>query len=239
MEDNAVLSAIKRGLNVIIDATNLNPKTKEKWEKIAKDNKCNLEYKEFYISFKEALERDSKRERSVGEKVLKRFYTQYYSDKYYAETAEVDNRIIRQQDRTLPICVIVDCDGTLCIHNGRNPYDLSKVSEDKPNTPLCDLIYCLYKAGVKIIFFSGREGTKQCAGDTIAWIKKHVYDIDFDIYMRKEKDYRPDEIIKEELYNKYIDGKYYCAAIFDDRNKVVAQWRQMGLLCNQVYYGDF
>ena len=39
--------------------------------------------------------------------------------------------------------------------------------------------------------------------------------------MRSEKDYRSDEIIKEELYNQYIKDKYYCIAIFDDRDRVI------------------
>lgn len=118
---------------------------------------------EFYIPFKEALERDSKRERSVGEKILKGFYERYYPDKYAEECK--DNRYILEQDKILPKCIIVDCDGTICLHQGRNPYDLSKVSTDKPNDPLIDLIRIL-SSSVDIIFFSGREGTEQCRKDT-------------------------------------------------------------------------
>ena len=235
LEEFSIKSAIKRGYNVIIDATNLNPKTQEKWKKIANESKSTLEFKEFYIPFKEALERDSKRERSVGEKVLKRFYKQYYSDRLAKEN--VDNRYIKTQDKSLPKCIIVDCDGTLCIHQGRDPYDLSKVSEDKPNDPLIDLLRVL-SGSVDVIFFSGREGTKQCREDTAKWINDNV-GIPYQLYMRKEKDYRPDEIIKEELYNEIIKNNYYCIAIYDDRDRVIKKWREMGLLACQVYYGDF
>lgn len=190
---------------------------------------------EFYIPFKEALERDSKRERSVGEKILKGFYERYYPDKYAEECK--DNRYILEQNKTLPKCIIVDCDGTICLHQGRNPYDLSKVSTDKPNDPLIDLIRIL-SSSVDIIFFSGREGTEQCRKDTAKWINDNV-GISYKLYMRSEKDYRSDEIIKEELYNKYIKDKYYCIAIFDDRDRVIKKWREMGLLACQVYYGDF
>lgn len=235
LEEFSVRAAIKRGYNVIIDATNLNPKTQEKWKKIASETKSSIEFKEFYIPFKEALERDSKRERSVGEKVLKRFYQQYYPEKYAQETT--DNRYIREQDKTLPKCIIVDCDGTICLHQGRDPYDLSKVSTDKPNDPLIDLIRIL-SGSVDIIFFSGREGTEQCRKDTAKWINDNVQ-VPYQLYMRKQGDYRPDEIIKKELFEEVINNQYYCVAIFDDRDRVIKNWREMGLLACQVYYGDF
>lgn len=235
LEEFSIRAAIKRNYNVIIDATNLNPKTREKWVRLAAETKSLIEFKEFYIPFKEALERDKNRERSVGEKVLKNFYLKYYSDKYAEEIS--DKRYILEQNKSLPKCIICDLDGTLCLHQGRSPYDLTKVSEDKPNDPLVDLLRVL-SGSVDIIFFSGREGTKQYREDTAKWINDNI-NIPYQLYMRKEKDYRPDEVIKEELYSEIIKDNYYCIAIFDDRQKVVDRWRSLGLLCCQVYYGDF
>lgn len=217
LEEFSIKAAINRGLNVIIDATNLNPKTIDKWNKLAIETKSLIEFKEFYIPFKEALERDKNRERSVGEKVLKNFYLKYYPDRYAEEIS--DNRYILEQNKSLPKCIICDLDGSLCLHQGRSPYDLSKVSEDKPNDPLVDLLRVL-SGSVDIIFFSGREGTKQCIEDTAKWINDNI-NIPYQLYMRKEKDYRPDEVIKEELYNEIIKDNYYCIAIFDDRNRVI------------------
>ena len=237
LEEFSIRAAIKRGYNVIIDATNLNPKTQEKWRNIADETKSSIEFMEFYVPFKEALERDKNRERSVGEKVLKRFYKQYYYDRYLKEDIKLDNRYIKQQDKTLPKCIICDLDGTVCLNGGRNPYDLTRVLADKPNHPLVDLLRIL-SGSVDIIFFSGREGTKQCRQDTAKWINDNI-NIPYQLYMRKEKDYRPDEVIKEELYNEIIKDNYYCVAIFDDRNRVIKKWREMGLLACQVYEGDF
>ena len=45
--------------------------------------------------------------------------------------------------------------------------------------------------------------------------------------------------MKEEIYDQYIKDKYNVAAVFDDRDRVVKMWRDKGLLCCQVYYGDF
>lgn len=235
MEEFAIKAAINRGLNVIIDATNLNPKTIDKWNKLAKTTKSTIEFKEFYIPFKEALMRDGTRERQVGAKVIKSFYLKYYPDRYAEEIS--DNRYILEQDRSLPKCVIIDCDGTICLHQGRGPFEYDKVLTDKPNTPLIDLITVL-NASVDIIFFSGREGTKQCKEDTCKWLNQYT-NFPYQLFMRTEKDYRPDEVIKEELFNTHIKDKYYCVAIFDDRDRVIKKWRSMGLLANQVYEGDF
>ena len=237
LEEFSIRQAIKRGYNVIIDATNLNPKTLDKWDKIAQETKSIIKLQEFYVPFKVAVERDKNRERSVGEKVIKRFYQKYYPDRYNAEMSQVDNRYILTQDKTLPSCVIVDLDGTMALHQGRNPFDYSKVGTDKPNEPLVDLIKIIYNE-IDVIFFSGREGTKECRENTEKWLNDNI-GISYKLYMRSEKDYRSDEIIKEELYNKYIKNKYYCIAIFDDRDRVIKKWREMGLLACQVYYGDF
>lgn len=235
LEEFSIKAAINRGLNVIIDATNLNPKTIDKWNKLAKSTKSTIEFKEFYIPFKEALMRDGARERQVGAKVVKSFYLKYYPDKYAEEIS--DNRYILEQDRSLPKCVIIDCDGTICLHQGRGPFEYDKVLTNKPNTPLIDLITVL-SASVDIIFFSGREGTKQCKEDTCKWLNQYT-NFPYQLYMRAEKDYRPDETIKEELFNTHIKDKYYCVAIFDDRDRVIKKWRSMGLLANQVYEGGF
>lgn len=128
-------------------------------------------------------------------------------------------------------------DGTLAIHQGRNAFNYAKVLTDKPNIPLIDLITVL-SASVDIIFFSGREGTKQCREDTCKWLNQHT-NFPYQLFMRTEKDYRADEIIKEELFNTHIKDKYYCIAIFDDRDRVIKKWRSMGLLANQVYEGNF
>ena len=96
----------------------------------------------------------------------------------------------------------------------------------------------ILSGSIDIIFFSGREGTEQCRQDTAKWLNDNV-GIPYQLYMRKEKDYRPDEVIKKELFESEIYNKYYCIAVFDDRQKVIDMERLEGLLACQVYYGDF
>lgn len=81
LEGYAVVSAISHDLNVIIDATNLNPKTFKKWKGLAEKLGCEFEVKTFDISYEEALKRDTERGlnggRAVGEKVLADFFDRY------------------------------------------------------------------------------------------------------------------------------------------------------------------
>lgn len=72
--------ALNNNYNVIIDATNLNPKTKLKWENIAKETNSEIEYKEFIIPYSIALERDRNRELKVGENTIYTFYKKYYPE---------------------------------------------------------------------------------------------------------------------------------------------------------------
>ena len=88
-EELMVKTAINNGYNVIIDATNLNPKTISKWKSIAKELQCNLEYKEFIIPYKEAIKRDKNRELQVGEDTIRIFYRKYYPDILKSELDEI------------------------------------------------------------------------------------------------------------------------------------------------------
>lgn len=243
IEEFEIRSAIKHNLNPIIDATNLNPKTIAKWKNLAEELNANIEFKMFEIDFATALERDSKRERSVGKKVLERFFRNYFPDQlkvYYTDDRLKEPFYLYNDEKE--DCIIADLDGTVCLHDGRNPYDLTRVSEDIPNYPLVQFLKELI-CNKHIIFLSGREETNQCRQDTINWLTENICSPDFgykwELLMRDKNNFEPDEIIKERIFHKEIEPKYNVIAVFDDRDKVVKMWRSLGLLCNQVYWGNF
>ena len=179
IEEFEIRSAIKHSLNPIIDATNLNPKTITKWKNLAKELNVNIEFKMFEIDFATALERDNKRERSVGKKVLERFFRDYFPNqlKAYYTDDRLKEPFYSYNDEKED-CIIVDLDGTVCLHNGRSPYDLTRVSEDIPNYPLVRFLQELI-CNKHIIFLSGREGTDQCRQDTINWLTENICSPDF------------------------------------------------------------
>lgn len=234
MEEYAVRSAIKRNLIPIIDATNLNPKTIEKWENLAKELNCEIEYKKFYVPFKEVLERDSKRERSVGKKVLINFYTKYFYDEFVKEVG-YDNRIINKGNHKTP-CVIIDLDGTVALHRNRLPYDWNKLDSDEFDPRMLQIIYKLHLAAVKIIFLTGRPNSVR--DETEKWIKKYIWS-DFNLIMRPTNDNRSGDVVKKELWEKYVEPNHNTLCVFEDSNKCVNMWRDLGLLTCQVANGDY
>lgn len=230
-EKSCILTSLNRGYNVIVDATNLNLGYVAKLqEEILKHFPgAVFEYKEFDTPVDECIKRDMARADSVGADVIKGMYKKYIAPKR-----------VRVQDHFRRKAIIVDLDGTVCIHNGRSPYDLDKVDTDLPNAPVIKIVenYLSYGCG-DVIFLSGRED--KCREKSLAWIKKHIQlmDTEVNLFMRKTGDTRRDSIVKEELFDEHIFNKYFIEFILDDRNQVVEMWRELGLTCLQVAEGNF
>jgi predicted kinase len=264
-----IRDAMKRGKNIIIDNLNLNKRHFNDICKIAKSVNADIQVFEklFYIELEEAIARDATREgkAKVGEDVIKKWWkesgkTQF---KFYHPRVEVFNEKMGNLSQTvdgpvwddkLPIAVLCDLDGTLALIHGRSPYDASDCDiKDLPNTPVIETILAHYHAGRKIIFCSGREDKYR--PETIRFIEKYCRDmcrhidcdvvgydrgpIEYELHMRKTDDFRKDSVIKEEIYEGNILGKYNVLCVLDDRNQVVEFWRSKGLTCFQVAPGDF
>lgn len=235
IEEFSIKNALGRGYNVIVDATNLNPITINKWKVIADEFNAEIEFKMFEISFEDAVARDKLRDNSVGEKVIKEFFRKYFPEKL---TPFFDDRFILKPDVAASQVVLCDIDGTIALRRGRSPYDQSKVLEDAFD-PRMNFLLSSLSEKFKIIFLSGRQDTKQCREDTEKWLKDNLRLSEVTLIMRPEGDFRPDDVVKKELYQKYIKDRYNVVCVFDDRDKVVKMWRNLGLLCCQVYYGNF
>lgn len=235
IERDNIISAIEMGWSVIIDATNCNPKTIAKWEAIADQYKCEIEYKEFWIPFHEAIKRDINNDRThtVGIKVIKSFYERYKPDLI---DKNWDCRYIRP-DCDKPKAIICDLDATICLHQGRSPFEYEKCDTDLPEPRLIKLLKDLQEE-YTIIFVTGREKVGNCKEKTMNWLNEH-YGTNYYLYMREEKDRRPGQIVKEEIFHKFIEPDFNVVVVFDDSDKCVDMWRnQLGLLCCQPYYGN-
>ena len=130
--------------------------------------------------------------------------------------------------------IIVDIDGTIASRGERDPYCWEDVINDEPIKPIIGLIMQL-EQWHDLIFVSGRKDL--CRNDTIMWLNEYGFD-DFELHMRRADDCRSDEIVKKEIYEKHIYPRE-VRWVFDDRNKVVKMWRELGLTCLQVADGDF
>ena len=122
-------------------------------------------------------------------------------------------------------CYVFDVDGTLALKGDRDPYDYSKILLDRPQIYVVDICRKL-ALSADIIILSGRMDV--CRDETIEWLDSwkipHAL-----LLMRKEKDFRADEIVKEELYTQHIKPFYKVLGVFDDRPKVNRVWRELEL----------
>ncbi|GAB2838599.1 hypothetical protein GCM10022221_42550 [Actinocorallia aurea] len=138
---------------------------------------------------------------------------------------------------------LVDLDGTVALRDPamerpRSPYDMTLVGTDLPHLPVIAVVRALAAAGHPVVYLSGRSERARAA--TSAWIAHHIGVPGEDLLMRADGDHRPDEAVKHELYHRHVLPAHGPAAgVIDDRNKVVAMWRGLGLTVLQAADGDF
>ena len=89
-----------------------------------------------------------------------------------------------------------------------------------------------------IIFITGREQTPESKQHTINWLNKYFGGPAYFLIMRDEGDRRSSDVVKKEIYEKYIKGNYNVLGIYEDSNKCVKMWRSLGLPCYQVWELD-
>ena len=225
--------------DIIFDEMNLDKDRREKfknwvWSITDKLNQ-EIEFieKEFPITCAEAIIRDSKRERPIGKNVIKRVY-----DKYEIQLKQMLKRHKPKQiiDDKLPWCLICDIDGTLSDSTNRKIFDDSHAIEEIVIEPVRDILFQYASSDIAIFIMSGRKET--CREITEQWLEKNNIPYD-DLYMRKADDNRDDTIIKRDLYEKYIKGRYNTLFVIDDRPKVCKMWQDLGiftLVVNQDVY---
>jgi predicted kinase len=244
MRDAMLRAAMKAKKPLVIsDDTNFDQKVVKHLAKIAEFFGYEVEVRDFDVPLKTCIERDAQREgiAQVGEDVIRGMHKKYFKGGKFPENplgkieAVTFEPYVSNLD--LPGAAIFDADGTLFSHEGvRSPYDHTKVHLDKVREKVARQAQMHYEHGDVIIVASGREDS--CYEATAA----AVHDIvpDFELFMRKTGDKRQDRIIKGELFDKYIRNNFNVHCVYDDRDSVVALWRdELKLDCFQVNYGNF
>ena len=114
--------------------------------------------------------------------------------------------------------------------------------KDIPNTPVINTMEHIRRSGGEIWFFSGRSD--EVRDKTIAWLADNTSfgpnDLDVVLMMRREGDFTADDVLKRQWFDgMLIEDQKRLVAVFDDRDRVVAMWRSVGVACFQVAPGDF
>lgn len=150
---------------------------------------------------------------------------------------------------------IVDIDGTIAdlthrlhfIQGDKKDWDSFHAAcmYDKPIKDVLDVVISLENLiNCELKFVTGRPESSR--KDTQKWLAK-AWELEYDseeweedLFMRKDGDFRPDYVIKKEIYDSFSDEmKGNIRGVFEDREQVVKMWRSLGLTCFQVKDGDY
>jgi hypothetical protein len=156
---------------------------------------------------------------------------------------------------------IFDLDGTLALIEHRRHLVEGSTKDwrgffaacvdDEPNLPVIRTLQALRSSGAEIWIWSGRSD--EVRAQTVEWLCKHgcfgfptntlpawPFGAPERFRMRKAGDYQDDVTLKRGWLAEIEPPEYArLAAVFDDRDKVVAMWRDAGVACFQVAPGEF
>ncbi|UPT67305.1 MAG: AAA family ATPase [Sphingobacteriales bacterium JAD_PAG50586_3] len=212
VRDMLIVKALADGKHVIVDDTNLSETNETRIKQLVHqfnkehNDSVAVEVKEMETSLEESLARDAKREKPVGDKVIRQMHRQFY-----ARTVDYV-----QQDESLPKALMCDLDGTLAILGKRGPFDEHLCESDDLNKPVANVLLTYAALGYKILLLSGRRDSSRV--QTENWLK--TYNIPYEVLlMRAAKDARKDSIVKREIFDQHVAGKYFVEFVLDDRDQ--------------------
>ena len=140
--------------------------------------------------------------------------------------------------------IICDLDGTLAdlthrlhhIKGGKKNWDAfhAECVNDKPHEDVIEIVAsCGYVYPRKNLYIlSGRNEVVR--GETERWLEDNTPFVDEVLVMRKANDRRPDTEVKRDMVRKLGLTPDNTLCVFDDRQRLVDMWREMGFRCLQV-----
>lgn len=230
---------IDQDKTAIIDATNLSDRFVKEWFKMG-----NVLFRDFEAPIQACIERDATRTAGhVGEAVIRKMAKRYgiKDDGSLKDPPAQPEPLVFKKvpawsgEKT--DAIILDIDGTVADHSAvRGPYDTSKYHLDGAHEDVLEIAQGLSASGYAVLVTTGRSD--EFREVTQAWITEKGVPCDR-LIMRKQGDKRNDSIVKHDLFWEFIEPEFNVTICFDDRDRVVKAWRDMGLTCAQVRPGNF
>lgn len=248
IQQEFVRAALRLDKIVVVHDTNLVLRYARQWANIAEDEGAQFTVQEFHTPVEECIARNEGRilNNRVPEEVIrkqaKRWPFPWPAVTPKPRTTQDDGPAPYVPDESLPPAIIVDLDGTLALIGDRHPYDASRCEEDTLDETVDVIASTLWEFhGYHIIFLSGRK--EKYRPQTERWLRKHAWPLYMPRvhgpFMRASDDGRPDFVVKAELFDKHVRGKFNVRFALDDRDQVVRLWRDMGIKTLQVADGNF
>lgn len=245
--DAAIRGLLKRGQDVVCDDTNLPLRTVRDLRKLARSVGADFEVWDMTdVPLDVCVQRDFIRRDKVpvGETVIRDMYTRFIRGRQHPlDVPEEPAAALSAVEPYVPLphtpqAVMVDLDGTAALMGTRDPFDETRVHEDRPDPAVVAIVQAFTALGYWIVFCSGR--TEGCRTETEEWIKHHIMGgIPFELRMRAVGDTRKDFEVKLDLFNEHIRERFSVLFSLDDRDQVVQLWRALGIKCLQVAEGNF
>ncbi len=218
-------------VNVIIDDTNLNPRTLQSWKDLAKELEAKVQIEKLDTPVIECVLRDNAREKQVGSTVIKNMALQY-------GLMTIEGGI-----------VICDIDGTIAdtehrTHFVKKPEGEKKdwkgffgaMADDPVRKDVQEMLIGFYNQGLTIVFLSGRPDTYKQV--TLDWLQRHNLTFAFTLIMRRADDKRDDTEVKKEMLDRYFPDHSKIHTVIDDRPSVIRMWKENGLNVLDVGKGE-
>lgn len=255
-QNEMIARYLNQGMNVVVDNTNLRARHVKELIKLGQKWGAEIEFKDFPIALVVAQARDEVRqergERYVGRQVIATMFSKFIGKN--GELPPVPH-VPRSTPLSfkpyvevpgLPRAILVDIDGTLAhMDDRRGPYETDKYHLDRFDPVVAQIARDWWTMRGEdtwnwndnhVILMSGRF--EDFRTETQQWLDLNDFEYHA-LYMRASGDERNDAVVKDELFEKYIAGRFNVDFILDDRNRVVEMWRAKGLKVLQVASGDF
>lgn len=241
IRDAKIMLALAGGHDVISSDTNFG-KHVGHLKLLAQKAGAEFEIQRFDVPLDECIRRNAQRtgDARVPDSSIYEMYVKFVASDpghYPLSVPQVQPVSKVEYVERLPSAIICDLDGTLCLNNGhRGVFDYAKADEDELCPQVMRLLEYYKENDFAIIYMSGREEYGREAADK--FMLKHGCPAG-ELFMRGNGDKRKDSIVKRELFDAHVRGKWNIEFVLDDRDQVVKMWRGLGLKCFQVDFGDF
>ena len=215
---------IKEGKNVIVDATNLNPKHEYRLRRLAEELGVDFIINDEFLKVppEECIERDLHRgAEAVGSKVIWDMY-----DKWVRPQPEV----VLEENSEKRRVIVVDLDGALVNRTvDRSGYDTTLIKEESTNPLVSFLLDCIKGSGeyyCDVILVTSRS--EESREKTENWLKNNCLDYK-ELLMREINDNRKDYEVKEEILVERILPYYAVLGVIDNNTRRCSMYYERGI----------
>lgn len=246
------LKAIDNRENIVVDRMNFNVSQRKRFIEPALLAAYTIKIVEFLvprdICYSRILLRKDhptiKNEENASN-ALDTYFNNYEAPSYQEGELFIQEELHKASYNKQP-AIIVDIDGTLanCDHRIHHIQKDKKdwvsffggMKDDTLNQWCKDIISGYANTDINVILLTGRP--EKYRPITREWLAENRVYWD-SLYMRPDKNNRPDYEYKRMIYNYELKPYYDVMFVIEDRSQVVKMWRELGLTCLQCNEGDY